>query len=103
MTKVIYFAGSIYVKDTSTKGTSIESFYIRKVYTIGTYLEDAYTRSTYIGVKSFCTDSTCVKDTYTRVTFDKDIYVKSFYTIKHSKIYLQSFQNLEVRDTGLEI
>lgn len=75
------------------KGTSIEGTGIRVTYIKGTYIGDTSTCANNIYIRDIRNIGTCIRSTC----------VNSISAIKHSGIYSQFFQNLEVGNTRLKI
>lgn len=98
LVEVVCYVGSIYGKDTDTEGTSIKSSCIR-----GVYARVASLEGTCAGVEGSCISGTCTKNICIEVASDEGTCVGSIWAVKCLRIYLQSFQNLELGSTRLEI
>lgn len=86
---------SIYIKDTCIKGICIGNSCIACFCTRGFWIGDAYTcvDGAYIEVQSAYGISTCIESSY----------INNVSIVKYFGIYMEFFQNLEVKGAGLEI
>lgn len=93
------------IRDTCLKDTYVKSAYIKNVCIEGIYIAGPYIRSFWVGYACIYTGSTCIKawDIYDMGTYVRSTYINSVNIVEYFGMYLQSFQNLEMEDTRLEI